>query len=234
MVQTETKEEKPIVVDKPFRLLEVNVEPRYDSNHERSFTGGEVRNEIKKIFEPSATYHLFTTAANPKAKERLDEIAREETRTKEHSHSRFGSDLTYLYQYALHAFAGKEGIVHAYFDLVDQNCHMGDRLWDTAYLPTVHIVRGNEAAVDALVDLVGKLNSDEAYAIIKKREAPQNYHMGAVDALREASRGYGIDPILVSERQWRNVQGETLKNAVDFLCQFTYSEKFRDHSSVWD
>ena len=121
MVQTETKEEKPIVVDKPFRLLEVNVEPRYDSNHERSFTGGEVRNEIKKIFEPSATYHLFTTAANPKAKERLDEIAREETRTKEHSHSRFGSALTYLYQHALHAFAGKEGIVHAYFDLVDQD-----------------------------------------------------------------------------------------------------------------
>lgn len=88
--------------------------------------------------------------------------------------------------------------------------HYEQHIW-----PVIHVIKKEDYS--NFLRVTNSLNKDEAYTHIKSTQAPQNYQMQEIDFLRKKE----IEPLKLEDRIWK-VDAKTLRNAIDFLCQFGY------------
>ena len=210
-----------VVVEEPGKLLMVNVKiPGYSPQHEWGFSVGRVREAVAGIFAPDFSYSFFRTTFNPEVINYLAELAqpKEFSLLKKHG-------LKDLYLEVLNRLTKREKITCSFFPLVqNRGVHDIDRHQDYVFWPTIHMVR--QEHTESFKKILRGLNSDQVYSFIKAIEAPQNYNLRSVNAVRNK----GLEPLILDSRSWEGVQAGQLKNAIDFLCQFEYTHDFRDNS----
>jgi hypothetical protein len=151
-------------------------------------------------------------------------------RTHETHQLRFSPDVMDTYLETLKTMSrykfGKDNYL-AYPLIERENVHDSDRPCELINSPIIHIIKN--APDYEFRKIVEKLNSDEAYAIARKIELPQCYRMGEIKFLKEKK----ILPLISLPRQW-SVDGEMLKNAIDFLSQFKLKHESHNSGSESD
>ncbi|MBI2042905.1 hypothetical protein HYT25_00775 [Candidatus Pacearchaeota archaeon] len=209
-----------VIRDIKNKLLSVNVVPQISGNDNiiYSFENGIVREEISKIFDSESRFYFMRTFANSEAIDSLDKWDEQLGRDSDSRGVRFDAGLMDVYLNALRILSKQQELVYASYDLVqNKNVHSIDRHSEQPQWPVIHIVRGDNFKRDMFSSLVYSLNCPTAYEIIKEKEAPQNYRMPQVNHLRERE----INPLTLDEKIWE-VDGATLKSAIDNLCVFSY------------
>jgi len=237
----------------PDKLLDATVnqemQQRYQGHGYWSVSKTVSREKIGEIFNPRAHYTFFRTIANPLAQETLLKYigTRKDNSPWEIALKKPGDDPVYVpgasdrgnglwfspgvhdtYLATLDELAsvklGKKS--HRSFPLLPIKGHNHDRPRESIFFPIIHVVKNCDREFTALVD---QLNGDEAYEILKRREAPQNYKRGEIDTLRLLN----IPPLLLQDRTWK-VDGEQLHQALDFLTPFEVTYSSRNESFVDD
>jgi hypothetical protein len=217
------------------RLLDIRAKvPDWQPNKSYWFSEGDVRKMLEGMFKEGAHYSFMRTIANPEAIDLIDSRSEELSRARYGPHCdsrvRFSADLMDAYIETLTKLAKKKRIKHVCYPIVENDgVHCLEQHPDQPSWPLIHVVRNGNDALKRFIKLTKQLNEDEAYNLVRKRESPQNYRMGEVKLLRSER----VDPITLEDRVW-NVDSETLRNAVDFIVQFTYSHRFNDHRYVDD
>jgi len=113
---------------------------------------------------------------------------------------------------------------YAQFPIVqNKGVHIMDRRRDQINWPIIHILR--DRPISEFKKIIEGLNGEEGYKHLEEIESPHYYQMGYINHLRKK----GISPLLLEERTWK-VGAAQLKDSVDFLCHYVYSESSRDHS----
>mgnify|MGYP001592966949 CR=1 FL=1 len=208
-----------LIEDTYRQLMSVNVIPQGSGNSRilYTFNVGTVREKIKRIFQFDANSFFMRTFANPEAIDSLDKWDKQLGRDPDSRGVRFDAGLMDVYLNTLKTLVEQYELDYASYDLIqNKNVHNLERHFEQPQWPVVHVLIENESH-EQFVDLVKNLNSPEAYAIIQKKEAPQNYRMPQVNHLRERE----INPLTLDKKFWK-VNGTDLKSAIDNLCVFSY------------
>ncbi|MBI4450425.1 hypothetical protein HY642_00490 [Candidatus Woesearchaeota archaeon] len=219
--------ERTVIKEAKGKLLKIAVPHQHMCQGKYELSRPWMLEDLAKGFDTSATYTFLRTVANPDAVEAL---------TKAGIDRRYSAKLHDLYLEALHATV-PSFCSHVYYPLIQNvNVRHLDRHADYPVWPVIHVVQGHPMGVTAVFCSLEKpvqssdisvgpfefsvinLNGKEAYEFIKKRDAPQNYCMPAVDFLRKKK----IPPLELQSRRW-TVKGSELRNAIDFLCQWQYT-----------
>lgn len=215
----------PKKADPKTSLLEIHVNTRDDINTRRIFEDNPVRIALKKVgFDPDSTYGILKTVFNPDAAEVLR--SRSERSSEGMGFHASLQAVCDIYMDALACLVEKAGIGHATYPMVvNDNVHSLDRHEDQPFWPIAHIIRvdgGNSPLYTGIAfrNIASCLNDRDIYRFIKQRQAPQNYHMADVDALRNNA----VNPILVQDDSIF-IGGNKLKTMVDFLCPYRYAHR---------
>jgi len=209
----------------------------------------ELSDDIEKFFAESKNYTFLMTVANPEAVANLfnyvkipegEDINKEgvvrEKRQSDKPDRDVGSQckpvyfgkslmreyLSTLKELTKKYIGNKQQISYPLVNISTNGAHSPNQ---EIHWPQIHIIKGNHT--EEFKDLVGKLNDDEAYEILKKMEGTQKYQMGEIDTLHNNQ----INPLILRPEEWK-VDGETLMNAVNFLIQFNLT--YKSNSSSYD
>ncbi|HLD85722.1 MAG TPA: hypothetical protein VI968_04155 [archaeon] len=199
----------------------------YGRGSGESFYDPSVRNRFRPGFDASCHYTFlqtvatdgFMSAVRDLRKERAQEVNLEASVVREY--------IEALYFLAGSKFPGfhcddvgfKRGFIS--YPLVGvKGSHPELPKW-----PVVHVVKDSDKQkfpnAIKFGEYLDDLNGDKAYKFLKKRQAPQNYHKKLVDAVHDGH----INPFVMQHRVWI-VDGETLRNALDFLGQFSFTDSY--------
>lgn len=202
----------------------------------------ELRGDVEPFFVESKNYTFLMTVANPGAVDNLfnyvkipegkdinkEWVVREKRQSDKPDRDvgsqckpiYFGKSLMGEYLATLKALTkthigNKQHLSYPLVNISTNGAHSPDQ---EIHWPQIHIIKGNHT--EEFKGLVGKLNDNEAYEILKKIEAPQNYNLGEIDTLHNNQ----INPLILRSEEWK-VDGKTLRNAVNFLIQFDLNYK---------
>ncbi len=241
-------EEKIKIICKNNKPIDIEVPRDYHPQYHLEFLKNSVRDALEKIYDPldinlgNFEYHFRMTVANPKAIKIIKEHAQEI------GEARFGKDwdlsngacfnldLVKIYLGALEHLIenrdpcksiGKENYTN--YNLVEQEYEGNYSHYNSERFPIVHVIKGSRILSDTtisksyigrFVDLLGQLNNDNAYAYLKKKEAPYNYRMGEINLLQREK----VDPFVLLPNEL-TIPGQNMKDIISFLCPFLCSIK---------
>jgi len=218
------------IVEEPNELIDIKVKSPHwmiHGNNSFSFSKGNIHQQLDKIFFRNSTYVFSRTVVNPEAVKLINDNT--EMLSKKSSCDLdilFRPNILDIYLNAIDQLCENHNIKHVRFPLIERRGFAGTSSAhpDQIYWPVIHVVRGVSGHRE-FEKLVTQLNRDEAYELIKEREAPWNYHRIEVDFIHDEN----VDPLMLENRVWK-VKSEMLRDAVDFLVQSTYTHKYHGYS----
>jgi len=211
-------DKKQIVVDSPGKLLEINSEPQHAGSYDQKyyFRKGDVRSKIEKILDVTEDYSLLRSVVSEEAiKEVQANLKDLNIKRKCECNDRYWlNDGTDAHYRELKQLLKDGKISYASWPLVKTiKVHNSDINQDAAFWPRVFLIRHCDE--EKFYKSVANLNSDVVWERIVKHEAPQNYTLPVLELWREKR----VIPLSIDEKVVR-MNGESLKNAIDFLVQF--------------
>ena len=228
---------KPMQDEKGF--LKIDISESWPSHREEDFwyfNEGNVRKVVKSIYNKEDNYTFLSVVANSRAVNELPKYVkfnkdkpefsytiRKRQKSDDEDNSMFFSpDLmnTYLHTLGklLDSHLGDKS--HISFPIVNGRTH---GISESIYWPVVYILRDNGNSSKQFRDLVGKLNDNDSYKIIKEVEGIWKYRLGHAEVLRDNK----ILPLVVQPHEWK-IDSENLKNAINFLVPFNLSERHNE------
>ena len=201
---------------------------QFSSQEDFSFSDGDVRSSIEKIWNEDSNYSLFFINVNQEAIQLLNQYIglkgeKGDTLTVRKFKKKDDSDdLLYF----------SKNLREEYSTLLNKLCDTSFGNSNYASFPIVkEKTKGETAGLGrdwsqiytikedsnslGIKDLVAKLNDDSSYETLKS-QTKNKYTLARIDLLRNKK----ILPLKVSPYEWRNVNAETLQKAINFLCQF--------------
>lgn len=199
----------------------------YGDGSGESFYDSSVRIHFRPGFDTKASYTFLRTIATDGFIGAIRDLRRERPEEIELETRVVANYMEALYFLAGNVFTGfhpddvgfKRGFIS--YPLVDsRGSHPELPTW-----PIVHVVQDYDKQkfpnAVKFGDYLCNLKGDIAYEFLKKRQEPQNYHITLVDAVHDKH----IDPFTMQNRVWI-VDGETLRDALDFLGQFLFRDSY--------
>lgn len=180
---------------------------------EWEFSEPAIRKQLLAL-SPECQYEFLTSVAHPQA---VAELAAEDEKPeyrKEDKDFYFNNQLMEAYLGGVAALAKKHGLTHVTYPLVEYHHTGGWPHHEAPRWPVMHVVPVQDVA--AFLELARGLNNDQEFAVLKKKQAPHNYHLLQMEFLRNNM----TPPLLVTHGI--TLAGETLKQAVNLLCAFSY------------
>lgn len=222
--------DKPVIVDSPGRLLEINSKPQYGchSGEIFFFNKGEIRNKIEKILDVTEDYSFLRLAVNPDAIPPVQEFLQDLNKKRKcNCNDRYWlNEGTAVHYVQLDLLLKDDKVPFASWSIVEKNGNPGTHQ-DTAFWPVVYLLRHcDESKLHASLS---NLHCDKVWERIVTREAPQNYTLPVLELWREKR----VIPLSIDEKVVR-VHGETLKNMVDLLVPFENKRDYHDYSALDD
>ena len=227
-------------------FLEFDIDSRWNSglgNGEWNFEESESTRAIKKIYQENEDYVFHSVVVNPEANKMLSKyvgdhkwIKGETEGSPNYRKARTQNEKDYclrinyklLSEYArsldnlLDFYYGKEN--YASFSIVKGNPY---DIWGSENWPKIYAIKDNGNSSSDFKEIVNKLNEKKSYNFLKKLEYPQNYYTSEIDLLRNKK----ILPLIVQPNEWK-VNSENLRNAINFLSQFTLEHNSHDGCEV--
>lgn len=203
-------------------LLDVTVKLHQTCAPSATFCFGQdsLRRTLGDIYKPGAAYTILRTQANPEVFfqmwEQRQELGRRFWPGSYHQKSGyFKPDAMDNYMHALKILAGSTPCVA--IPLVSRiDVHNLDRHMFSALFPITHVFRTGNSRRCA--DLVARLGSDEAFEIIKQREAPHNYNMPVMDYIRDSGKA---PVVLFSDPEV--IDAAMMRFFINHFAQFVHS-----------
>jgi hypothetical protein len=212
--------EDPIV---PMRI--------YCTDRNILFRDNPLRKQLNFIhnFDINATYTLFRTKANPEALETIDAYDRgnrellQTGKISAYIATAENERTLHLYYMTLRHFAEEQKIPYQYYPLLfdprEENLY-SSRSW---LYPVVHLLHAEHAK--EFPPFIARLSSPETidYLEAAREGKPETWTIGfqndiiGINLLRQ----HKIPPLILEERN-ASVDGRTLRDMLDFLCQATY------------
>ena len=220
-------ENKIKITCEDHKPIDIEVPRDYHPQYHLEFIKNSVRDALEKIYDPldinlgNFKYHFRMTVANPEAIKIIKEHAQEI----KNERACFDLNLVEIYLGALEHLIGKENYTN--YNLVEQEYGGGYPHYNSERFPIVHVIKGSrilsetqisKSYVGRFVDLLGQLNNDNAYAYLKKKEAPWNYRMGEINLLRKEK----VDPFVLLPNKL-TIPEQNMKDIISFLCPFLCS-----------
>ncbi len=230
--ESDTKLETKII-DEENSLLKIIIPSKYSVNQNYLFSDSYIREELNKFFNINETFNFLRTVGNPE----LDKLLRESEkylRSKGYHQfkgSRYHADIRDMFLKYIHNVTKN----HIYYPLIEnKDVHNSERHVEEFLWPVVHVIKGDNNAVNKFKNNLKNLLSEDAYNFIKKKEAPQNYDMPMYDLIFD-KKVYNLifdkklSPFILESKIW-TVDGKVLKDAVDFLVPHEYKYESKNHS----
>ena len=205
--------------DKPleFRM-------KWSSDLRIELTRSNVMEFFSRFFDINSQYTFIKTVANPdavsaiyqaRAKQRQNDKNPNNTEKndkKPRLRHGYNNELVQIYNSTLVHFGEKQFGVNTclYYSPIVQEPGLEYPIME---IPKIHVIRGNQN-IEEYKSLVNKLNSNECFNYLKKRQAPWNYQLGEITLLKQEK----INPLILDNAEW-TVDGKNLKNALDFLVE---------------
>lgn len=223
-------DKKPIVVDTPGKLLEINSKPQFGCHSGESFffNKGEIRSKIEKILDVTEDYSFLKLAVNTDAIPPVQEFLQELNKKRgcECNDRYWLNSGTDVYYGQLHRLLNDDKVPFASWPIVEKVGNPGTHQ-DTAFWPVVYLLRHCDESKFHVS--LSNLHSEKVWNRLVEREAPQNYTLPVLELWRERQ----VIPLSVDEKIVR-IYGETLKNMVDLLVPFENKRDYHDYSVLDD
>jgi hypothetical protein len=191
-------------------------------------TFGRVGRLFERDFDANNLYTFVETIANPEAVKAVDSAGLRRQTLDGSARLYFDRSVANLYLSVLYDLLGShdhyyhyEGFSEGnfiYYPLVDAR---GEEHRDYPSWPVVHVAIDRKESLPhakRFRDTVDQLKGGHAFSLIKGREAPQNYRMGQIEAVRRS----GLAPLVIQD-SIGTVTGEELGRFISVLAPFSYS-----------